>query len=637
MSTINRLSSVDALQPGDLIPVWDGSNGDTRKASLTTLLAFIESNFADPDYSTRVVAPAASGWNVDVGDTGTSTWLVINPVADYALGSISLPSSTFAVNGQEVIVVCTHEVTTFTVTSSGATVSGSPPGLASYSSFRLRYNAAQLTWYTLDNDLSPAFASLVTYTPAGTGAVDETVQNKLRESVSVLDFIPTALHAAILDGTSTTDVSSYIQAAIDSRAQLEVYIPAGTYCIASTLLVDVDTASKYSVNFRGVGLGSHLKWTGASGLPMLYYSSPAGGGASTFATVENIVFENTVRTGDTVLNGVIGIRVGQLQVNGVTVSGTGGCSNVTIRKCQFLYFEIATEVWSESDQLTFEDNWVFVFTVAGIVCKAVASVVTGTGSGGVRVINNQFQGGQNNSVAIDLRGSGLVVTGNVWQNAASGNGLRIFKSTGWLVSGNYTEATGADWAINIVESSAGYIGENEIGAYDGANVIIIDAASKDVTIGANNFSESGGAMLYLIQFLGTTADGINVVGTQRSSNALYTNKFSGSPSTLVAPEVLLTPKIGTTYLGDTNILNTVTSTVLTLPVASAYIVTATSGNTGGLLASIFVSVPPTGAAISTSLGQTSGTFVLGVTGLNVELTNTTGATATYTLSVLRVH
>jgi hypothetical protein len=234
MSTINRLSSVDALQPGDLIPVWDGSNGDTRKASLTTLLAFIESNFADPDYSTRIVAPAASGWNVDVGDTGTSSWLVINPVADYALGSISLPSSTFAVNGQEIIVVCTQSVTAFSVTSSGATVSGTPLGLAAYSSFRMRYNTAQTTWYTLDNDLSPAFASLVSYTPAGTGAVATTVQDKLRESVSVKDF------GAVGDGVA--DDTAAIQAAIYATTPSvavngygSLYVPSGTYRVTDTL------------------------------------------------------------------------------------------------------------------------------------------------------------------------------------------------------------------------------------------------------------------------------------------------------------------------------------------------------------------------------------------------------------------
>lgn len=41
MATINQLSSVDTLQGGDQFPVYDQSNGDARKVSLTTLSAFI--------------------------------------------------------------------------------------------------------------------------------------------------------------------------------------------------------------------------------------------------------------------------------------------------------------------------------------------------------------------------------------------------------------------------------------------------------------------------------------------------------------------------------------------------------------------------------------------------------------------
>jgi hypothetical protein len=224
MSTINRLSSVDALQPGDLIPVWDGSNGDTRKASLTTLLAFIESNFADPDTTTRIVAPTVDGYNVDVGDTGDSSWLIVNPTVSATTASISLPSSTFAVNDQEITIVMTNQVTTFAITSTGASVVGAPTQIAAYDSFKMKYNASQLTWYTLDGTATSS--ELVSYIASGAGAVSRTVRDVLRAHVSAADF-----------GADPAESAAVNRAAINAALALggSVYLPRGTYAIDSTL------------------------------------------------------------------------------------------------------------------------------------------------------------------------------------------------------------------------------------------------------------------------------------------------------------------------------------------------------------------------------------------------------------------
>jgi hypothetical protein len=335
MSTINRLSSVDVLQPSDQIPVWDSSNGDTRKASMSTLLAFVESYFADPDYSTRIVAPSVDYFNVDIGATGDSIWMIVNPVLNFTTGTITLPSTAYAVNDQEITVVFTAAVINFSITSSGATVLGAPATINGYDSFRVRYNASQQTWYTLDttgdgsgaggvsqivrqdftgdgatttftlttapsglgNELqifidgvyqerssyavagfniifseappslsnievlgwsvsigTETSANLVSYTPAGTGAVVTTVQTKLREYVSVKDF------GAVGDGVANDTAA--IQAACS--AHTHVLFPAGNYLIFTPINVNKTGFKAFGESEGNTTITADPSFTGAA-------------------------------------------------------------------------------------------------------------------------------------------------------------------------------------------------------------------------------------------------------------------------------------------------------------------------------------------------------------------------------------
>jgi hypothetical protein len=78
----------------------------------------------------------------------------------------------------------------------------------------------------------------------------------LNRQLSLLKFIPTSLWAAILDGTSTTSVSTYIQEALDeaeARGGAEILVEEGTYRITKTLLVPSNTV------LRGKGAKSIIK------------------------------------------------------------------------------------------------------------------------------------------------------------------------------------------------------------------------------------------------------------------------------------------------------------------------------------------------------------------------------------------
>jgi hypothetical protein len=97
--------------------------------------------------------------------------LIINPVTAFTTGTLQLPPASSATNDQEITVVFTAGVTDLTVASAGATVLGAPIRIGAYDSFRVRYNAGQLKWYTLDTtgDGSGPTASILRQDFAGDG------------------------------------------------------------------------------------------------------------------------------------------------------------------------------------------------------------------------------------------------------------------------------------------------------------------------------------------------------------------------------------------------------------------------------------------------------------------------------------
>ena len=83
-------------------------------------------------------------------------------------------------------------------------------------------------------------ANQVVYDPAGTGAVATTVQTKLRESVSVLDFGA--------DPTGATDSTTAIQAAI--AASKAIYWPSGTYNLSSSITLSGDSIAWFGDGYE---------------------------------------------------------------------------------------------------------------------------------------------------------------------------------------------------------------------------------------------------------------------------------------------------------------------------------------------------------------------------------------------------
>lgn len=94
----------------------------------------------------------------------------------------------------------------------------------------------------LRTNIGADLAENLNYTPAGTGGVTRTVQDRLRDTVSVLDFIPVSKHAEIKAGSNTDDLTAYFQAAVAASVSAasvnatlalgQVYVPNGRYHIS---------------------------------------------------------------------------------------------------------------------------------------------------------------------------------------------------------------------------------------------------------------------------------------------------------------------------------------------------------------------------------------------------------------------
>lgn len=154
MATINQLNALDTLQGGDLLPVYDTSNGDARKSSVSTLQSYLQDslNFAEPtetgQFTTQYASPAATGFSVQINQGSESIHLILTPLAGYATGTIVLPLNTGLIDKQEVLVNCTQQVTTLTVDKNGATaLVGAPTSLGADDFFRIKYDSLTGTWY----------------------------------------------------------------------------------------------------------------------------------------------------------------------------------------------------------------------------------------------------------------------------------------------------------------------------------------------------------------------------------------------------------------------------------------------------------------------------------------------------------
>lgn len=160
MTTIDRLSAVDAVAIADQLVIYSSANGDTRRASLTALTSFIQDQIDAGEivvtglsYDTQYSAPAA-GNTVQIASSSAdangseNVHLILTPAGTLATLTIKLPLASNCVDKQEILINCTQIVTTLSWNVNGASdIVGEPTTLAANGFLRLKYDALTTNWY----------------------------------------------------------------------------------------------------------------------------------------------------------------------------------------------------------------------------------------------------------------------------------------------------------------------------------------------------------------------------------------------------------------------------------------------------------------------------------------------------------
>lgn len=172
------------------------------------------------------------------------------------------------------------------------------------------------------------------FTQTGTGGVATTTQDNARLYLNAFQFIPTAEWAAIKANTSTTDVSSYINAAITaaSSTNKSVLLPCGTYTIAASIVYGSNQTITGEGNCTIIKPSASMAYSSAwsalwpsNPTRFVFINSDLSSGNSNFAVRDlKIDFSSVPSSNPT--HGVVAYKSSNVTMEGITCVGNAGVS-----------------------------------------------------------------------------------------------------------------------------------------------------------------------------------------------------------------------------------------------------------------------------------------------------------------------
>ena len=270
-------------------------------------------------------------------------------------------------------------------------------------------------------------SSLVDYLPAGSGAVDTTVQAKLRESVSVADFgfLPSATAAA----NATAFANAF-------TASTQLTIPAGTYNVTS-----LPNFAVRGTRIQGIGRVV-LNITGAG--PGLVIDAGATPLVSGGMVVQDIVIDNLTIDGVNSAAGNVGVFI-----RGITHSEFNRLRPINwIGSAMYCSFMVSNSFYDFC--YSGNEPGISILTATGLSlnyrgsteqcanCTWINTIIEGASNYGIdaaSMVANTFIGGT-------IEGNGFIATGGGGAvNLSSGAGENSFMGTFFEANGILGDAT----------------------------------------------------------------------------------------------------------------------------------------------------------------------------------------------------
>ena len=438
--------------------------------------------------------------------------------------------------------------------------------------------------------------------------IETDVITQLAEYVSVKQFGA--------KGDGITDDTISIQDAIDNASITGVgnlgaivYFPPGVYKISTSLTV---LANKF-VSFSGAGKVSTISWFGTNNLPILAFND---GNDEMQLSIEKLRFLNGNSS-----TGLIGIQTCKIPGKAFV--------NASIRKCLFENLAIAIETWTETDQLTFVDNYVLGYATAGIWARG------GTNSN-YHIRDNHFRGGAANSWGIKHDGgTNILIDGNTIQTAASGaKGISLsnvssfsIKNTYFEVASETTENGGPFLSLNT--SVAGIVEVNHTAGNCGLSIITVDSTCSNINFGPNGHGISGGTPARFIN-IAEGAVAINILAEQ-----IGVNPYSGPVSIYIASDSIYTSIPISQYSGYKNIDPYSTGLLFAIEPNTAYFVHVRNSADNACCMGIIQKVQ-TYPATAFTINASKAYLTIAANGDSLQVSNDTVATRTIKYSAFRM-